>query len=120
MNIKLGNGLKREVDFITLHKGEEIIKRKMEEVIYNLKREIYEDFKRDYVLNKMTGREYKALTGFLPDKEMQKLRLLTLQDFKECYQERFYLKLLLENGDDFGYADEYFREIMVKVEGESS
>ena len=120
MELRLGAGLKATIQLILQHKGQRYFKERIEQTIVELKQEVYQDFKAEYINNKMTAREYKALTGDLPDAQMHHMRIHTLKDIKDAYQERFYLTLLAQNQDHFGHADEYFAEILTQVEEQAS
>jgi hypothetical protein len=120
MEIKIPKWLEKDMNMLIVQKGKKYIQDCIGSMIYREKQAFFEELKKDYIKNEMTGKEFLSLTGCLPSKDMQIQRFENLRYYKDSFQERFYLKLLAENGDQFGYADEYFREVIQKIESETS
>jgi hypothetical protein len=118
--IKIPKRLEKDIDMLINQKGIKFLQDYLELGIYSAKQELYKEYIKDYIKDKMTGREFFALTKFLPTREMQFQRLKNIKKKEDKFIEAFYLKILAENGDEFGYTDEYFSEIILKVEEENS
>jgi hypothetical protein len=120
MEIEIPKWLEKSINMLIVQKGKKYLQECIESMIYKEKQLFFEELKKEYIRNKLTGKEFFTLTGSLPSKEMHIQRRDVLKYTADAYQERFYLKVLAENGDNFGYADEYFSEIIQKVEFENN
>ncbi|MGM5488566.1 MAG: hypothetical protein ACQESG_06465 [Nanobdellota archaeon] len=117
MKLRLSKPAVRDLHTIGVHRGENYIRDKVEEVLYMEKKKLHQEFREQYIKNRMTGREFYALTGMQPTREMHRKRL-EQNDIQ--HPEYYYLQILSENGDYFGYADDYFREVILEVEQKAS
>jgi ribosomal protein S19 len=115
--IKVPKRLEKDINMILTQKGVKFLQEFIDTAVICAKQEIYKEHIKEYINDKMTGKEFYALTNFLPTREMNYHRLTNIKKKEEKFIEAFYLKILAENGDYFGYTDEYFSEIILKIEG---
>jgi hypothetical protein len=120
MKIEIPKWLEKDINMLIVQKGKKYVQECIESMVYKEKQIFFEGLKNKYIRNKLTAKEFFTLTGSIPSKEMYMQRREVLKYTTNAYQERFYLKVLAENGDNFGYADEYFSEIIQKVEFENN